>query len=129
MSEWIPHVELQETCAAIPLLGSSRDFICISLKDEDEFVKITENSWCTLRSNICFDEAYRDENDTQSITQICNVYEVRDVTGEEFYLIAFNELDEWDDIRHCVAVPYNKFNLIKFYKEYLMTFEDRVVEE
>lgn len=129
MSDWIPAVNLQKNCVEIPLLGSSKCSICISLKDEDELVKITENSWCTLRSNICFDEAYRDENDAQSITQICHVYEVKDVTGEEFYLIAFQEFDEWDDIRHCVAVPYNKFNLIKFYKEYLMTFEDKVVKE
>ncbi len=119
MSKWIASVNLQKNCVEIPLLGSSRGSICIPLKDEDELVKITKNNWCTLRSNICFDEAYRDENDAQSVTQICHVYEVQDVTGEDFYLIAFSELDEWDDIKHCVAVPYNNFNLIKFYKEYL----------
>lgn len=121
-------VQLKDNSAFIPLLGTPR-FICLSWNFDEDAVDKFENktfiNWCSLRCNICFDEAWRCSSDVSSITQILHVYEVIDSnTQEQFFLVSFNEIKEVDDIAHCVALPYNKLNLIKFYKDYVMTFPD-----
>jgi len=46
-------------------------------------------------------------------------------TNEQFYLISYRELFEFDDIKHCVCVIYNKLNLLEFYAKYLIPFSDK----
>ena len=74
--------------------------------------------YCSLRSNIFFDEGDEDP-------QILNVYEVECMRSKiQYFMIASDKYahEDWESIQHCVCVPHNKLNLIKFYKDYLMTF-------
>lgn len=124
----IPAVKLENDCAFIPLIGGrENETVCVKWNDNEDSVTPFEDggSWCTLRSNICFDEAYRHYEEPSSITQILTVYEIKDANTEvEYFLIAFDRIQNDDDILHCVAIPHNRLNLIKFYKEYIMTFPD-----
>lgn len=48
------------------------------------------------------------------------VYQVRcKESGDRYYLIAYDEIGEFDDILNCVCIPYNRLNLLKFYAKYL----------
>ena len=47
-------------------------------------------------------------------------YEVKCRKSEIKYLmVSYNEVEEFDDIYHCVCLPFNRLNLYKFYSEYL----------
>ena len=38
---------------------------------------------------------------------------------EKYFLVSFFEIEDADDLKHSVCIPFNKLNLYKFYKEYL----------
>lgn len=125
----ISAVEEGEDYAHIPIFGTENSFIRITWGEDEDSITNFENGkhqmWCTLRCNICFDEGWRDPGDPSSTSQIIHVYKVEDENTKEMYsLLAFNEIVDVGHIRHCVALPFNDFNLVKFYKEYLMTFPD-----
>jgi len=51
-----------------------------------------------------------------------NIYEFK---SKDCYLALRNEMTEFDDILHSVAIPYNHFNIYLFYKEMCMPFTSR----
>jgi hypothetical protein len=61
---------------------------------------------------------------SQNDEDICefkvSVYEIRCfVTEIKYLLISYDEIMEWDNIFHCVCLPYNRLNLLKFYSDFL----------
>jgi hypothetical protein len=124
----IPAVIIKDDKAFVPIIGTN-EYVCLIWKEDGDNCEEVRR-WCTLRTNICFDEAYRSVNIPDSVKQILNVYKIKDSeNGVPFFLVAFDQLQDFEDIGHCVALPYNKLNLIKFYKDYLMTFPDTLDED
>ncbi len=132
----IPAVQILDTedgwSVGIPILNTNE--CCWHEYKEEEclddvakrFVNASGNRYCTLRSNICFDEIYNDPEEEED-RQILSVYEVECMRTKILYFMISNDCridEDWDNIKHCVCVPHNKLNLIKFYKDYVMTFAD-----
>ena len=125
----IPAVKFGNGVAFIPFIDEAGKYACINWDMDGKALEVFEDmkypGWASLRSNICLDEGSRDEDEPSSTQQILQVYELTDLnTGSEFLMVAYYEIRDFDDIKHCVALPYNYLNVIKFYKEYVMTFAD-----
>jgi|GEM_PF-4261270 hypothetical protein len=81
--------------------------------------------YSSLRSNIYFGG---DDEDPRNL----NVYEVECMRSKiQYFMIASGEYahQDWEAMQHCVCVPRNELNLIKFCKDYLMTFPDKIEKD
>lgn len=125
-NNWFLPVIEQKNVFFIPILGTK--FTCqIKWLEDETFPDLGFNNYCSLRSNLCFDENYDIDN---GLFQILHVYEVIcRASKDKYYLISFSEIQEHDDMYDTVCVPYNKLNILKFYKDYVMTFEDKREED
>ena len=125
-NNWFLPVIEQKDIFFIPILGTN--FNCqIKWLEDETFPDLGFSVYCSLRSNLCFDENYDIDN---GLFQILHVYEVTcRASKKKYFLISFSEIQEYDDILHSVCVPYNRLNILKFYKDYVMTFEDKRKED
>ena len=113
----------------IPSCIASDDYVDIPIYDTYEYFRF---KWCEGESTeIAFTNAgivgaqcsLDTDRDTDCLPN-CFVYEVDcEKTQRQFYLITFDPVEEFDDILHSVCIPRNKFNLFKFFKEYMPTLE------
>jgi hypothetical protein len=119
----IPTIEIDGNRIGIPILGSSlKCWLEWGENDcaEDFFKKCKcIGVWCK-----CYVWTLNEGNEDGTF-RIC-VYEVTcSQTEKEFYLIAYDSIDEFDDMKNCVCVPHNRLNLLIFYRDYLVPFADK----
>lgn len=55
------------------------------------------------------------------------IYEVTCYKSKiKYYLITYRELDNYENIFNSVCVHYNYLNVLKFFKDYLLPFENKI---
>lgn len=121
----IPQGWTEKNCAFVPIIEKTDEFMCIDwIEDSDiSYLDQIGQRYCTLDCNICLDDCDRDNK--ESLRKILYVYTQDDKnTGIRYFIVSWWEPIELDDIKSCLAFPAHPLNLIKFYKENLMTFPD-----
>lgn len=59
-----------------------------------------------------------DENSYMQCEEIY-IYEVKCAKfGTQYFMISFYELFDYSHIFHCVCIPYNALNILKFFSDY-----------
>jgi hypothetical protein len=123
----IPSVIIQDEQIAIPVLNS--DNFCFFIWKEEESVDIflkraSQSEYVRLWASIGVWTEDEDKKDEYSEgTFYIYVYDVLCCkTEKEFHLICYGEITDFDDIKNCVCLPFNRLNLLTFYKKYLSPF-------
>lgn len=118
---WFKSITEHEGILSIPIIDTE-EFCFIKWGEDEAFDEVYPDSYCSLRSNICFDENYDIDN---GLFQILHIHEVICYKTKKMYLlVSMSKIEEYDDMFHTVCLPYNYLNILKFYKEYVMTFQD-----
>ena len=122
----IPSVIINNDHVMIPIFQTSG--FCYLKWEDDVDVETFLKSITLNNFGMCWDNAH-------VWTKICDaeekpegefylyVYDVKCYkTDREFHLISYGEITDFEDIKNCVCLPFNRLNLLKFYKEYLIPF-------
>lgn len=63
------------------------------------------------------------DSDEEDGTFFCNVYEVKCCKSNKlYYLVSYREINTFEDIRDCVCLVHNRWNIVKFFRENLLPF-------
>jgi hypothetical protein len=135
-SEMIPSVTVDGSRICIPILGSDQKCF-LDWKEGEETKEFFKNSmrsentlrWCSFKIWNSIDKIWNntEEDEEDDFGTFCvYVYDVFCiVTDKKYHLICLGELDDFSDIENCVCLPFNRLNLLIFYKDYLVPFCDK----
>jgi hypothetical protein len=128
----IPSVIIEGSRIAIPVFGSPEHCILIWNEEEstEDFLKRAMQSehtigWCSVHVWNKYTEDDGEPFTGEGIFYI-HVYDIFcSETNRKFHLIAYDDLGEFDDIEHCVCLPFNRLNLLAFYRDYIIPFANK----
>jgi len=118
----IPAVEILDDGVNIPIYGTS-DYCFIEWKEDDTYEDALIKAQGGERNFISIYTIFKiwpsdiEESDSENEEWDLRVYEIQCKNTEiKYFLISYWEISEFDDIRHCVCIPFNALNLFKFYR-------------
>lgn len=112
----------------IPIF-QSEEFCCFKWEEDVDVETFLKSITCS-KSGVGWNSIHvwtkiSDADDKPEGEFYLYIYDVKCFQSErEFHLISYGEIEDFDDIKNCVCLPFNRLNLLKFYKEYLIPFSD-----
>lgn len=108
----------------IPILGTDH-YCLLDWKEEETWRECMNNPEISGSLYCTFHVWSKLDSEDDDGTFFSCVYEITNkIDGKRYYLIAFKEIEEFDDILHTVCVTYNKWNILKFFRENLLPFDN-----
>lgn len=128
----IPSIEILEDgdTIGIPIFGTDEFCWVTWLEGEDcndFFLRATgENYVCPWSSFSVWSSLNQVREHPDYKIFVYDIFCYR--THRKFHLISYDDVNDFDDLSNCVCLPFNRLNLLKFYKEYVLPFAEKQFE-
>jgi hypothetical protein len=109
-------IRSHENIYEISVLNDDKATCCFEINGKDDF------TW--IQQGIL--EDFKAINSDRSFSPSCYTYDVRCCkTFIHYYLVSRTKVTDIESLDHCVCIPFNYLNLMKFYSEYMLPFCDK----